>query len=232
MGVINPLARQGLLKRLAGLSLERATGEPCAAELLRLPQSLLEEVIGELERGGWALADRRPLMELLAEDPRPAVKRRLAQALARPWPSAPPGWVEPLLARLSVGAHGATRVITARSLSRYLAAVPPETRTEVLLRWATAASQASRATLARALCWRFPARLAPTVLGRLALDPEPAVRGLALVAACCRYHEWPEAYAALLKRLSVDRHPAVRRASRRAARAVLPDLAATPLRLA
>ena len=232
MGVMSPLARQGVLKRLAGLSLDRTVGEKRAAELLRLPESLIEEVIGELERGEWALADRRPLLELLAEDPRQAVMRRVVQALERPWPATPPDWVEALLARLAERAHGATRTITARSLARYLAALPPQRRTEAVLRWATAGTPAGRATLARALCWRFPARLAPTVLGHLAVDPEPAVRAIALVAACCRYHEWPDAYAALLKRLSVDRHPTVRRAGRRAARAVLSDLAATPLRLA
>lgn len=153
-------------------------------------------------------------------------------ALERPWTASPPAGMETLLARLASRARGASRVAVARSLARFLTAVTPARRTEVLLRWAMSDSPARRATLARALCWRVPSRLTQTVLARLAVDPEPAVRAVALVAACCRYDEDPEAYAALLKRLSVDRHPAVRRAGRRAAMAVLPDLTRTPLRLA
>lgn len=232
MGVTTPLARQRLLQHLATLALHSgAANDHLPEELSRLPRALIDEVLRDIETGAWETDDCRPLLELLAEDPRPAVQRHLARTLERPWPAAPPDWIAPLLGRLADRAHGATRLAVARSLAHYLDAAEPLRRIEVILELAADTSPARRATLARALCWAFPAPLADTALAQLAKDPVPAVRALALVAACCRYHEGTEAYAAILKRLSVDPHPSVRRAGRRAAWGVLPEISRTRLRL-
>lgn len=206
---------QGVLKYLAGVALAftAGTADP-APELLKVPASLLTEVVEDVEESDWQPEARRRMLDLLVHDPRPAVRVRVCEALAGLWGESPDQVTE-LLRTLSHDGSAIVQAAAARGFGDVLARASALERIELVAEWTLSEEPAERQTLARALSATTPVLIGDLAIDQLTIDRDPAVRRWALVAAESHMRENPDFYLGLAIDLLDDPDPEVREEARR-----------------
>jgi len=212
--------RQAALRHLAALALGR-TGQVDAArmQLSDIPAHFVEELLEELDRGGWRPADRLRLCALLASDPRPRVRRRVAESLGGTGFSL--ASTQRLIEALVSDRCNSVRAAAADTLATLLREADELDQADLAWSWATSARRPLRLAIARALSMPFALPAADLVIELLASDRSPEVCAAAARAAEVRFDESPDVLGAVLEGLVAHPSRAVRRAARRAARARL-----------
>lgn len=215
--------RHRAFKYLAALAIAASCGALRARpRLLELPETLVYEMVDAVvsDEPDWSKDDRRRVLTLLSNDPRAAVRARVAQAavdLATDWQSD----AQRLLSKLSTDSSGLVRAAATCGLEELLQRSTPIERVELVCQWAGAPHAAEREAIARALCSKVSTLVTDLVLQQLSSDDTAAVRTAAVRAARSHFEENPRVYRELLEERASDSSRRVRRAARR----VLADLA-------
>ena len=216
---MNMQTRNRLFAYLAGAAFTVSAGadDPgrVADASCRVPESLLDEILDEVEGADWKEEDRLVLLSVLAGDARSHVRMRVSDLLLtgseRSFAD-----VESLLLSLAEDADSEVRGAVSRAVADSLSNTDGLTRTRVAAEWALSDSWAVRDTLARALARNFQCLGAASVAAHLAEDPNPAVRETMVETAVSRFKENPQQYSEILTQLAADSNRRVRRAARRA----------------
>lgn len=209
--------RQRAFTYVAALAIAGGLGLfPAGPRLLRIPEQLMAELVDAVEERdpAWPKEDRRRVLLLLAQDPRPQIRARVAEAASALMPE----WSDDanrLLYELALDPIGSVRAGVTRGLEALLAHVSPLERVEILGQWASAENVARREALAIALACPVTTMITDLVIEELSRDGNPRVRTAALRAARQHYQENPAAYAALAEARAADDDARVRRTARR-----------------
>jgi hypothetical protein len=120
---------------------------------LRIPERLMGELLDAVEERepSWPKEERRRVLLLLAHDPRPQIRARVAEAAS----ALMPDWSEDanrLLYELALDPIADVRTSASKGLEALLKHVTPIERVEVLCQWAAAGEVARREALGLALC--------------------------------------------------------------------------------
>lgn len=204
-----------ILKQLVALSIAAGSGllDP-SSSLARIPREQVEGAIAEVDEQLPA-EERRRVLELLAHDPRPSVRARLAEVLVTLWPEPRLGAQE-VLRRLLHDESEEVRTAAGRGLWALLVNMAPIDQLELVCRWVVADSPEERLALALALRSNVRVFASDLVLEQLAFDAEIPVRRAALDAIAHRFHENPDHYRAVAKQLLHDGDGDVRARARAA----------------
>lgn len=199
------------LKRVAATSAMLVGGAGATA---LSPQALGEiieaaERVAEDENGGCAR-----VLQLLARDPRPAVRGLVAEALGV-LPPERDAAARALLRELARDESAHVRSAAALGLARTIHRATPPERIELVCEWALSDDCRDRAAVARALAWPTPVFVTDLVVEQLARDEDSEVRALALQAALSHAHQDPATYRRLATELLTDPHEPVRHAAER-----------------
>lgn len=206
-------------KYLAAVSIAAGCGliRP-GPRLLRLPEAVVSELVedmGESEtHRGWPKSTRAGVVLLLAEDPRQAIRARVAESAPALLPEQPHEAAHVVRA-LARDQSAEVRSAAVRGFEALLERISPVARAQLVCEWAVSESVADRQMVARALESKSPVLFADLVIDQLSNDPEARVRRAALRAANRRFDEYPAAYTAVAARLTADADRRVRRAARR-----------------
>lgn len=174
----------------------------------------LVDSVGGDENPEWGLHNRQRVLSLLAMDPRPLVRARVAaaaSALARDGAED----AASLLDTLARDRSPVVRAEVARAFDTLFAEATPFDRIQLVCRWALSEVRLQREVVARALSAANPVVVADLVIEQLSRDREAAVRWLALRAAAKRYAEAPATYRAIARERVIDPSRRVRRLARR-----------------
>jgi hypothetical protein len=209
--------RQKAFKYVAALAVAGGMGLFLPGpRLLRIPERLMGELLDAVEERepSWPKEDRRRVLLLLAQDPRPQIRSRVAEAAS----ALMPDWSEDanrLLFELALDPIAEVRTSASRGLEALLKHVTPIERVEVLCQWAAAAEVARREALGLAMCAPITTLITDLVIEELSRDVNPRVRLAALRAAQHHYPENPAAYAAIAQDRADDEDARVRRAAKK-----------------
>jgi hypothetical protein len=205
---VDNAVRRRILSQLVALSIAASSGliEPTGS-LQKIPEAIMVELVDDTraERGL-----PKQLLRLLAADPRPSVRERVASAAS----SLAPHFMEDaeqLIARLCADESLAVRTASTRALTNALALAPPLLRIEIVSRWSLSPHVSQRRAIARALRNTTSVFVSDLALEELSKDEDTEVRALAARAIARRFLEAPEAYGRALARLGADPHPRVAR---------------------
>ncbi|MBN2496904.1 MAG: HEAT repeat domain-containing protein [Deltaproteobacteria bacterium] len=211
--------RHKLLAYLGGAAIAMSSGPAAGAgsELARVPETIIADLLGEVDEECWGAQDLASLAGVLAEDPRRRVRRRAAELLGRADLDISAVELEPLLERLGQDEDPAVRRTLARTVARWLGRQTGLERARAVLEWALSDRAAIRRALAGALSHGVTALGDDLAIEQLGCDPSPEVRAAVVEAVGRRLQQDPALYLRLLERLTSDEAPAVRRSARRAA---------------
>jgi hypothetical protein len=206
--------RRRLFARIAASSIALgASGSAAAAELAKLPEDLLSDVIEEVEAGPAADGERQRVLRWIASDARPFVRAHAATAAGALWPEQREQTLE-LLRDLACDRSEVVRTAAAAGLARLVRRASPVERIQVVCEWAVSDQPSLRAAIARALVSPTPAFVTDLAIESLAGDADPEVRALALTAAAAHFEEAPQHYRGVAEKLANDEARAVRRVAR------------------
>jgi hypothetical protein len=213
---------QGILKYLAGVALAFAAGtvDP-APELRKVPESLLGDIVEEVEEAEWQPEARNRMLDLLTHDPRPMVRVRVSEAVVSVWNEVPDQAVV-MLRRLVDDESGLVRAAAAAGLADVLARASVIERVALVAEWTISEKPTERLALARALCASTPVLIGDLAIDQLTRDPEPTIRRWALMAANSHLEDNPALYATLAHELLEDPDAEVRATARRILESVSP----------
>ncbi len=211
---------QGILKYLAGVALAFTAGsvDP-APELLRVPASLVGDIVEEVEEADWQPEARQRMLQLLTHDPRPMVRVRVSEAVSAIWTEAPNDASE-MLRNLANDESGLVRAAAAATLADILARASLLDRVALVAEWTISEEATERRTLARALCAPTPVLIGDLAIDQLARDSEPTVRRWAMLAATRHFRDNPALYATVARGRLADPDLEVRSAAQRLLAAV------------
>ncbi len=203
-----------VVRQLAAISIAVSAGllEP-APSLARIPEELVADAVDDVADMPSA-EERKDVLLLLAHDPRPNVRRRVAESagdIAREFPIQ----ALELVRRMASDASSSVRSGAATGLYRVLETVPSIQRLEISCQWAVSESPSERAALAAALGLGARVPLADLMIEQLCSDDERSVRLEATRALAERCFEAPAVYRALAERLLTDADRRVRHSARR-----------------
>jgi hypothetical protein len=167
---------RSLMEKLAvivvGLSQDQAA--MITRPLIDIPEAVLEATLDGDHRPGLGAPDQQHrLLQLMRLDPRPGLRRTVADACAGYWDS--PLKVAPLLAELARDSDNTVREAAVRSMAVLLKHTAPLEMPILLTEWATSTHEKVRLALAEALSYVPLGFGVPSVRTLLASDPSPAV---------------------------------------------------------
>lgn len=209
--------RHRAFKYLAALAIAASCGALRARpRLLEIPETLVYELVEAVcdNEVSWSKDDKRRVLTLLSNDPREAVRARVARAaveLASDWESD----ARRLLSKLASDSSGSVRAAAMCGLEEVLMRASPIERVELVCQWAGAPHAAEREAVARALCSNISTVVTDLVLQQLSRDHVPAVRTAAVRATRLHFEENPRTYRELLEERATDSNRRVRRVARR-----------------
>jgi hypothetical protein len=196
-------ALTSLTKRLA------SDADAIPRELEAVPVHQIDALLDECD--GWIEPERLGLLEVLTLDPREYVRGEVAtRAAAFGEPLAPAA--ERILACLACDSARAVRQGAAASLGVVMQRIEGFTRTRLLGAWALSNFRGQRLAISQALRWPFPVVGAVSAIELLSADDDAEVRIAAAEAAKIRLRDSPSICNAILRRLTNDPDPGVRRA--------------------
>lgn len=198
------LPAQSILKYLAVVALGSSTNmaDP-GSSLLEVPADVLGEVVDGVDEGGWQTSDRRRVLELLAQDPRPAVRVRVARKAGALGDAAGTDAAQ-LLRVLARDDSLDVRAAAVAGLGRLLERLSPLDRIGVVAEWTMSDVVEERATIAAALRAQTPVFVTELAIEQLAADSSDTVRRFAVEAAARHLEEDRRAYARVLAQLAAD----------------------------
>ena len=214
--------RRALLRNLLLIGLlSGSAGADPSTDLLAVSEQGLVDLIEDVDLGALDDSRRRRLVLVLAQDPRPAVRERLARNLPelQPWA---PDQARRALASLSADPAPEVRAAAVHAQAEWLERADGPERLLSLVRWGLDPDHRVRQSLARALADMPPTPLpgVELVLERLATDRSWGVRHAALDAALRQLENDRAACASIAAALATDDDPRLRLgAARLAARA-------------
>ncbi len=207
--------RHKLLTYLAGAALAMSSGPAAATTALaEIPTPVIDDLLDDVEQEGWGAADLTDLANLLAEDPRKVIRRRVAELLASSHADLSASELEFVMRKLARDRDPMVRCSLARSVATWLEALGGFERADLVLDWATSVEPLVRQTVAEAMSYGIDVLAADLIVEQLARDPTPSVRREAARAAAHCYADNPELYGPLLQCLLDDPSGQVRRVAR------------------
>lgn len=208
------LVHESVLRHLALMATQvQDHSDELKEELAQIPVSVIDASLDMQMQSNWSNEDRLRLLQLLALDPRDYIRVQVAAHLAHIEDPLPPEG-ERLLQDLCADPSIAVRQTAAASLAAVLQHSEGFTRTRVVGAWALSNLRAQRAAIAQALRWPFAVMGAASAVELLSSDDDAEVRAAAAEAAKLRLKDTPGLCGAILKRLSEDPDPTVRRAAK------------------
>ncbi|OGQ88998.1 MAG: hypothetical protein A2289_18450 [Deltaproteobacteria bacterium RIFOXYA12_FULL_58_15] len=209
--------KKKLLAYLSGAALSLTAGTATARlELDAIPESVIEDLLDDLEKERWRAPDMSCLMNLLATDSRRQVKSRVLEFFAAPIIQRPLDNTEQVFRCLAEDNDRVVRRAAAEAISRWLATEGGLNRLRFTSEWSLSDEPRLREAIARSLAGPVTIVGVDLLLEHLAKDPVHAVRCATARAAESRFEENPAAYENVLRRLASDSDRRVRKSARRA----------------
>lgn len=207
-----------LFTYLAGAAIAFNSGSVLNARtgLAEIPEPVILDLLSEVEGEDWRKNDLIRLTELLTEDPRMQVRRRAAEMLKALGGNDSWGRIEPILLKLARDSEPEVRASVTETMAHWLSSLDGLARARLVLEWSVSADSKIRLVLAQALSSGVPSFGTDLALEYLCEDADSEIRKAAIEAVKGRFQENPDFYNEILKRMSMDRNRAVRRAARRA----------------
>lgn len=209
--------RQKLLCYLGGAALTMAAGSTAAAQpdLVAIPETIIVDLLDDVEKEGWQTQDVARLVRLLAKDPRRQVRSRVLVVLPSLADKQSLEETEEIFLRLAQDEDQFVRYSMTESFAGWLEAQDALTRLRVITEWAVSANLFSRKAIARVLSYRFQTLGVDWVIEHLSNDPSSKVRTASVFAAESRLQENPAMYSGLVQRLTGDKDRRVRKVARK-----------------
>ena len=209
--------KKKLLCYLSGAALSFAAGSTALAqsELQAIPETVIMDLLDDVERDQWRPRDMVPLMDFLVEDSRPQIRSRVLEMLSSISDDELVADTEALFANLVQDEDRLVRQAIVEGLADWLDHQDVFTRLRVVSEWSVSDTLSARRAMAKVLAFNFELLGSDWLIEHLAGDSDSAVRASCAAAAESRFSENPALFSEVLQGLLSDGESSVRKAARK-----------------